>query len=221
MICPSSICFPSLLSQTSLLNSHNCCYRQKESSQLEQTTIYPALQSPPFISLLLRLPPRKTTSTTYLNDLRGVAALAVLNQHHLARWYPEVLHGWQSRPQSHFYIQMPLLRIVYSGHFMVKIFFILSGYVLSYGPLKRIRKKDWEKLHHSLVSATFCRAIRLCLPTVVPFILATWLSYIDTYSYGKPLKPVSVPNIRPTLWLAYWQMFSVMVKMLNPFQHFF
>lgn len=164
-------------------------------------------------------PPRKKTSTTYLNGLRGVAALAVLNQHHLARWYPEVLHGWHSRPQSHFYIQMPLLRIIYSGHFMVKIFFILSGYVLSYRPLKLIRKRDWENLHHSLASATFRRALRLYLPTVVPFILATWLSYMDTYSYGKPLKPVSVPNIQPTLWLAYRQMFSIMIKMVNPFQN--
>ena len=162
---------------------------------------------------------RKTTPTTYLNGLRGIAALAVLNQHHLARWYPEVLHGWQSRPESDLYIQMPLLRIIYAGHFMVKIFFILSGYVLSYGPLKLIRKKDYYQLHHSLASGTFRRGLRLYLPTVVPFIIATWLSYMDAYSYGKALKPTSVPNIQPTLWLAYRQMCTVVVKMLNPFQN--
>lgn len=65
-----------------------------------------------------------------------------------------------------------------SGHTQVSIFFVLSGFVLSWGPLKAIRNGRTEELARSLASATFRRWLRLFLPCFAMSLLACFLVYI-------------------------------------------
>lgn len=58
-----------------------------------------------------------------------------------------------------------------SGHTQVSIFFVLSGFVLSWGPLASIRSGQDTKLAQSLSSATFRRWIRLYFPC---FAVSLW-----------------------------------------------
>jgi peptidoglycan/LPS O-acetylase OafA/YrhL len=55
----------------------------------------------------------------------------------------------------------PLLNLWMSGRGMIDIFFLISGYVLSYQMLKHIRTKETESLMKSLASANFRRFLRL------------------------------------------------------------
>lgn len=64
-------------------------------------------------------------------------------------------------------LQLPFVRILYSGRPMVHIFFVISGFVLSYKPLKAIRARDLEKCYTSLASSTFRRPFRLFGPCIV------------------------------------------------------
>ena len=56
---------------------------------------------------------------------------------------------------------------MWSGFSMVSIFFVVSGYVLSYKPLKQIRNLDATSFHKTLTSSVFRRALRLYLPTII------------------------------------------------------
>src|SRR5690242_11309159 len=91
-------------------------------------------------------PTYKIHPTSYLDGLRGLASFIVCICH-----YTESNHGYfvptyglnGDKPSS--FIQLPFLRIIYSGRPMVHIFFVISGFVLSYKPLKSIHQGSQDK----------------------------------------------------------------------------
>lgn len=107
-----------------------------------------------------------------------------------------------SEEESHnWFFQLPIIRVVHSGRFMVTIFFVISGYVLSYKSLKLAREGKHIQLLDTLASSVFRRWIRLHLPviasTLVAFVLARYNLWIDmpygwehsptgSYAYPKP-----------------------------------
>ncbi|KAM0275060.1 hypothetical protein ACHAQH_007621 [Verticillium albo-atrum] len=62
-------------------------------------------------------------------------------------------------------LQLPFIRVILCGRPMVHVFFIISGFALSYKPLRLIRAGDYESLHRTLFSSVFRRGFRLFLPT--------------------------------------------------------
>lgn len=108
-----------------------------------------------FFALLLSLRPRymrkgglkptkKAHLTTYLDALRGWAAVIVLNSHH----FP-YKRAW--------IINQPFVRIIFGGRGMVDVFFVISGYVLSYRMLKLMRTQQAVPLLDTVVSSVFRR----------------------------------------------------------------
>lgn len=67
----------------------------------------------------------------YLEGLRGVAALVVVFHHLVLMFYPALNFGEETNSISKFFATTPL-NIFYNGDFAVCLFFVLSGYVLSY-----------------------------------------------------------------------------------------
>jgi peptidoglycan/LPS O-acetylase OafA/YrhL len=114
-------------------------------------------------------------ATSYLDGLRGVASFVVFMGH-----YTEENLGWYTEPYGLYEdgarsspLQLPFVRAIYSARPMVHIFFIISGYVLSYKPLKQIHAQQYSALTTTLSSSVFRRALRLFLPSFVTlFIMA-------------------------------------------------
>ena len=88
----------------------------------------------------------KTTSTTYLNGIRGLACWIVFNHHMAMKYFKDWLFlpygalvgdGEDRHPSRHFF-QLPLIRALHCGKGMVCLFFALSGFVLAYSPLRKI-----------------------------------------------------------------------------------
>jgi hypothetical protein len=83
--------------------------------------------------------PRRIHSTSYLDGLRGVAALFVVFAHYQATFFPYLGTGWHQKEQwedgtekkNNYVVQFPIIRTFYAPRFMVTIFFVISGYVLS------------------------------------------------------------------------------------------
>jgi len=112
----------------------------------------------------------KIHPTTYLDALRGYAACIVFAGHLLG--YPAA-------------IQHSFIRILTSNHAMVDLFFVISGYVLSFRMLKAIRQRDSVDLLQTLASSTFRRYLRLYVPTAI----ATFIAMIGVYIGRIPTAP--------------------------------
>jgi peptidoglycan/LPS O-acetylase OafA/YrhL len=134
-------------------------------------------------TFILSLPPKfvrrgglrrngKLRNTSYLDALRGIAAVIVVNHHH------------QSNPS-----ELPFLSLVTAGKSSVNVFFVISGYVLGYRLLKNMRARDPAPLLDNFASSMFRRYIRLYLPsffaTFVAVILVRMgrLGYYHRYDY--------------------------------------
>ncbi|EFQ31730.1 acyltransferase [Colletotrichum graminicola M1.001] len=111
------------------------------------------------------------TSTSYLNGLRGLAALLVAISHYMSdhMW---VNRSWGQTPADYHLAQLPFVRLVYSGVFMVCVFFVLSGFALTYSPLKKCHVGQSADAIASLPSSVFRRPFRLFMP-VIPTLVAT------------------------------------------------
>ncbi|PHH81325.1 hypothetical protein CDD82_1026 [Ophiocordyceps australis] len=112
--------------------------------------------------------PRRLFATSWLDGLRGVAAYLVSMFHYTEHHFDWYLYPYGfNNPDDHVPsspLQLPFIRLVYSGRPMVHVFFVISGFVLSYKPLKLIRKHDYNGLLRTLSSSIFRRGFRLFLP---------------------------------------------------------
>ncbi|KAL1841080.1 hypothetical protein VTJ49DRAFT_7411 [Mycothermus thermophilus] len=73
-------------------------------------------------------------------------------------------------------LQLPFFRLLHSGRPMVHIFFVISGFALSYKPLRYLhREHNRHVALDSLASTTFRRAPRLLGPPIVSTFLCAWL----------------------------------------------
>ena len=133
----------------------------------------------------------KTTSTTYLNGIRGLACWIVYNEHitmdkyrdFIFKPYGAVLDG---EKLEHF-IQLPFVRALIAGKGMVCVFFVLSGFVLSYSSLRKVNDPDRQNkqektgnrddLLTSVSSMTLRRAIRLFGPMLALAFITAFVTY--------------------------------------------
>ncbi|KAI0433535.1 hypothetical protein F5Y09DRAFT_298693 [Xylaria sp. FL1042] len=136
-----------------------------------------------------RLP--KTMSTTYLNGIRGLACWIVFNEHMTMDKYRDFIfkpYGAvnDGKKLDHF-IQLPFVRALIAGKGMVCVFFVLSGFVLSYSSLRKINDPDRPKrqektgnhddLLTSVSSMTLRRAIRLFGPLLALAFITAFVTY--------------------------------------------
>lgn len=134
---------------------------------------------------------QKLHPTSYLDGLRGVASFIVFMGH-----YTEENIGWWTEPYGLYEdgapsspIQLPFIRVLYSARPMVHIFFIISGFVLTYKPLKQIHSQQYSALVSTLSSSVFRRAVRLFLPSFITLLIMSLAVYYEFSEprYGFPL----------------------------------
>ena len=128
---------------------------------------------PAFLSKASGARPTKLRRTSYLDGIRGFAALMVYLGHHQL-WAHEALHSDQilengfGYDRQYYFAAFPGIRTFFiGGHYAVCTFFVISGYVLSAKPLSLIHADDHLALGDNVASALFRRWIRLNLPLIV------------------------------------------------------
>ncbi|KAF2428280.1 hypothetical protein EJ08DRAFT_671449 [Tothia fuscella] len=108
----------------------------------------------------------RVSRTAWLDGMRGLAAFFVYIRHFASATHPNIQVGFGANPDNRYLIQLPILHLLTAGPAMVALFFIISGYALSWGPLRAIHNQSASACLQRLSSATFRRAARLFLPGV-------------------------------------------------------
>ncbi|KAF2089582.1 hypothetical protein K490DRAFT_72314 [Saccharata proteae CBS 121410] len=170
----------------------------------------------------------RVRSASCLDGLRGIAALIVFFFHTLWAYEEFVEYGYGLSPDNKRIIQLPFIKILYAGHAMVSVFFVVGGYVISLKPLKLMRAHAWEDLHKALSSSVFRRGIRIYLPAIV----ATFISmltlhfglweYPRNFIYNRDLINYADfhPDRAPTLGLQLLDWFYTTTGMMNVWSYY-
>lgn len=116
--------------------------------------------------------------TAWLDGMRGIAALLVYF-YHLSYSTHDVYTGWS--PGHHQLLRLPFIKSLYNGPAMVSLFFVLSGYALSYKPVKQMRNGEYNALFSGQSSSVFRRMVRLFLPCVASTLMIVILIRLGFY----------------------------------------
>lgn len=135
--------------------------------------------------MLQQIRPAKLSPTSYLDGMRGVASLVVFF-HHLSlncyRWGS----AWGA-PGYYDLILLPFIRLLYAGPAAVSLFFVISGYSLSYRPIKHIRSHNVTDFSNGISSMAFRRVIRLFLPIICSTGMTFCLIRIGAFDWSRSI----------------------------------
>lgn len=128
--------------------------------------------------------PPKLAPTAYLDGMRGLAALTVFFCHYFYQAFT-IAKSWGTEEDNYHFLKLPVLRLWYQGPPAVCIFFVISGYALSYRPLKLIRNGAFSDFATTMSSLTFRRGIRLYLPTAISTFMIICLLRVGAYEWTR------------------------------------
>lgn len=131
-----------------------------------------------------KLRPTRVHPTAYLDGMRGVAALFVFFCHYGYKSYTTGT-GYGARGGFYHFWRLPLIRLWYQGSPGVAIFFVISGYALSFRPLKLMRSGKTLEFYQALNSTLFRRYARLFIPTAVSTFIIMMLLQLGVYEWTR------------------------------------
>lgn len=157
----------------------------------------------------------KIRQTSWLDGVRGVAALGVYIFHTMGCW-ASIVSAWHSDENQNSILQLPILRTLFvSGGPAVSLFFSLSGYVLTYKSLRWMRGGSKHLVYPALASSMFRRGFRLYLPPI----LITFCEMLATrFGFMPPLNFSFVPE--PTLYAQFLDWVAETNRLVNPVYNF-
>ncbi|MCJ1359214.1 MAG: hypothetical protein MMC33_009214 [Icmadophila ericetorum] len=169
--------------------------------------LLPALL-PSFLSPILVInnlaEPLKLSPTSHLDGLRGIAALFVYVGHFVGPFYADQFQHGYGYGSNRSVVQLPIIRLAYSGSPMVSVFFVISGFVLSIKPLKLMKAREWDRILQTVASATFRRAIRLFSPVFVSTFLVSISVWLRLFEIDFKDVPPGITVMRPVLQESLW-----------------
>jgi peptidoglycan/LPS O-acetylase OafA/YrhL len=160
---------------------------------------------------------RKLHPTSYLDGLRGIAALIVFIDHFTLNWYFDLRHGYLNTPEDAYVLQLPFIRLLFAGRASVGVFFVISGFVLSHKSLKQIRSGEKNRVLDSLSSSVFRRGMRLHIPIFFGTFISMLLAYNELYM-PVPARSETIPPTFPTLREQFWDWWAKTMEVVFPFR---
>ncbi|KAJ5469624.1 hypothetical protein N7539_009242 [Penicillium diatomitis] len=161
----------------------------------------------------------KHRANNWIDGLRGVAALVVVT-YHLCSCFANWLNSPAMEEHGSVHVfQYPFLRLIVGGRSSVALFFLITGYVNSYGTRERVRDGDAGLALVGLSKTTFTRTAKLVLPTNVALIIGWGVCQLNGYSVAAQVDSswirAGAVAPGPTLCSALWALF----KNLTVFWH--
>jgi peptidoglycan/LPS O-acetylase OafA/YrhL len=193
------------LTSTPIFDTHSTFSSKKldESSGIQKFLSYPSQGS------------LKIRSTSWLDGVRGAAALGVYIFHAMGCWAP-LVPAWHFDENQNNILQLPILRTFFvSGGAAVSLFFALSGYVLTHKSLRWMRNGSTHQVYPAVASSMFRRGFRLYLP---PILLTLCEMVASRFGFTPPLNFTFVPEA--TFFGQFMDWLSETNRFVNPIYNF-
>ncbi|KAH9845297.1 membrane protein acetyltransferase-like protein [Teratosphaeria destructans] len=146
----------------------------------------------------------KNTDTKYLDGLRGLFAVFVYVHHFIAAFTidTELGFGWEG---NYYITTLPFIRLPWSsgGPVGVAVFFILSGYVLSVGTLRKLKSTKTRDARRGIVSALIRRPLRLYIPCMLVSLTVALLLQVPGFLLDENFS-VPQPTLGAQLYDWWW-----------------
>ncbi|KAF2755850.1 hypothetical protein EJ05DRAFT_79684 [Pseudovirgaria hyperparasitica] len=155
-------------------------------------------------------------STSWLDGVRGVAALGVFIFHSMGCWI-RLVPAWHADPSVTNLLGFPFVRTIFvSGGPAVSLFFVVSGYVLTHKSLLWLRAGAAPRVYPAVASSMFRRGFRL----YGPVILLTFFEMLGTrVGFAPPLNFSFKPE--PTFWGQVKDWLLDLDHLMNPVHNFY
>lgn len=128
--------------------------------------------------------PAKLHPTGFLDGMRGLAAFCVLVAH-WSGWIYNNRYGYGAKHDYWDFLRLPIVCLFYHGFTQVTIFFVISGYVLSYRPIRLFRSGKTAEFNKVLTSTLFRRWARLFLPPAFSTLMIVGLLQMGAYGWVR------------------------------------
>ncbi|KAF2268563.1 hypothetical protein CC78DRAFT_540829 [Lojkania enalia] len=152
----------------------------------------------------------------WIDGLRGIASFMVVSGHLCTAFVPW-LHSPAPDPKAapHLF-QLPFFRLVVGGRAAVALFFLITGYVNSIGPIAKARAGNTDAAFHGIARSALARSGRLILPTMTATFLTWFMANTNAYHMTKHVDSTWIRQgwhrQEPTLWMALKSLFKAEVQ---------
>lgn len=160
--------------------------------------------------------------TSYLDGVRGLAAVSVFLYHYSLPYQPGLNYAY-GHGNDRSLLQIPFIRLVHSGHVAVALLFVISGFGLALKPIQHGRNKDWARFLETSASSTFRRGPRLFGPVLVSSFVVMFCVYLGGYHFDYqtfmrarvPRRPEQFTSLRAQFvdWIEF-----VTLELTNPWR---
>ncbi|KAK2010245.1 acyltransferase [Colletotrichum eremochloae] len=137
--------------------------------------------------------PQPLHPSAWLDGLRGITALFVVCHHWSLVVMPADMRRGFMTDDHPMLIQLPIIRLAVSGLSGVCVFFVISGYALSYKPAKLTAQPKKGDFSTAIASSVFRRYLRLFLPTMAISFVVACLAHLRLFEVA------TVPN-QAVIW---------------------
>jgi peptidoglycan/LPS O-acetylase OafA/YrhL len=129
----------------------------------------------------------KLRPTAALDGLRGLAAFSVFLGHIIFSYsiLGDYGYGQGKEGTNNRLMQLPLVKLMWSGHPMVVIFFVVGGYVMSIKPLKQLHSRQHAPFLNTLSSSVFRRSFRFYIPVLAVTAMTMLVLYLGLWEYPR------------------------------------
>ncbi|EFQ33974.1 acyltransferase, partial [Colletotrichum graminicola M1.001] len=135
-----------------------------------------------------KVTPKPLHPSAWLDGLRGISALFVVCHHWSLVVMPANMRRGFMTDDYPMFLQLPIIRLTVTGFSAVSVFFVISGYALSYKPAKLAAQTKNVDFLTAVASSVFRRYVRLFLPIMATSFVIACLAYFRLFEVAP------VPN---------------------------
>ena len=132
-------------------------------------------------------PKAKQFPTTYLNGLRGIAAVKVFAFHYLHFFTDHTFVPYGRDDQHKLFLDLPIVQFLYAGT-TAQVFFVVAGYLMTLQLVQLFDKHDQPsraKGFLNISGALFRRVFRLYLPVWIMTLISAHYIYLGFYEHNR------------------------------------